>query len=269
MKKFIITLLILLILGGTAFFFGWAQFSVPPGQYGVVISKTHGVDPRIIRSGEFRWIWYKLIPTNVKIALFNPELVKFPVHYNSSLPSGSTYTSFVGVTNVDFSWNLQGDITFNINPDMLVKLSQSKNLSGQDDLDTYLQKISQEIEVLIIGELSSAGTDSERLERIMSGRSDVQIEQLVKSRYPEILEFSLIIHSAKFPDFILYRQIRQIYEDFLAGQREVLSSTFSRRAEIHIEKQLRFDELERYGDLLTKYPVLLEYLALKNQLGGN
>jgi len=267
MKKFIITLLILLILGGTAFFFGWAQFMVPPGQYGVVISKTHGIDPDLIRSGEFRWIWYKLIPANVKIAVFNPAHVKYPINYNSALPSGDTYASFVGITNVDFSWNLRGDISFKVNPDSLVSLSKSQNLTSQDDLNSYLQSVSQEMEILIISELSSAGT--ERLEQLMSGKNDVQIEQLVKSRFPEIQDFSLIINSARFPDFILYRQIRGLYEDFLSRQREVISSAFGRRAEIHIENQLRFEELERYGDLLTRYPVLLEYLTLENHIGGN
>jgi hypothetical protein len=45
-------------------------------------------------------------------------------------------------------------------------------------------------------------------------------------------------------------------------QREIISASFGRRAESHIEIQLHFMELEGYGELLTKYPVLLDYLAL-------
>jgi hypothetical protein len=198
-------MLILIILGGVVFFFGWAQFSVPPGKYGVVNSKTHGVDPDIIRSGEFRWIWFKLIPTNVKIAVFDLEHTKFPLQYNSALPSSDTYTSFVGVTNADFSWNLNGEISFKINPDRLVTLSQQENIVNQDDLNAYIQKTALEIENLILQELSSAGTDSERLEAIMSGKTDSQIEQLIKNRFTNIHEFAVIIHSARLPDFIMYR----------------------------------------------------------------
>ena len=73
MKKFLITFFILLILAGVFFFLVWVQFSVPVGSYGVIASKTHGVDPQLVKSGEFRWVWYKLIPTNVKIAVFSPE----------------------------------------------------------------------------------------------------------------------------------------------------------------------------------------------------
>jgi len=265
MKKFLITLFFLLIIGAAGFFFGWAQFSVPPGQYGVINSKTHGYDPQIVRSGEFRWIWYKLIPTNVHIAVFSLEQAKFPINLNSTLPSGNNYAGFAGITNADFVWDIRGEISFSIDPEMLASLVQHNNLDGQEALDEYMQKTAKEIEVMILKALSSANSNDERLEKIMSGNPDVQLEQEINARFPEIRDFSLSIHSAKYPDFILYRQIRLLYEEFLAKQREYVSAAFGRRAENHIETQLRFGELEQYGELLTKYPVLLEYLAMQNK----
>jgi len=269
MKKFFITLLILIIIGGVIFFFGWVQFAVPPGQYGVLSSKTHGIDPRLVRSGEFRWVWYRLLPTNVKISVFKLEQTRFPITFSSSLPSGDTYISFVGITNADFSWNLHGDIVIKLKPDMLISIAGQHNLGGQEDLDEYMQIIAQDIELAILRELSSGDTDSRRVENIMSGKGDEKIEQMIKSRYPEIDEFSLIVHTAKFPNFVLYSQIRLMYEEFLSSQREFISSSFGRRAETHIENQLRFEELERYGDLLTRFPVLLEYLMLEETLNKN
>jgi len=263
MKKFLITLLFLVIIGGVAFFFGWAQFSVPPGQYGVINSKTHGFDPDVVRSGEFRWVWYKLIPTNVHIAVFSLEQTKFPIDFNSSLPSGDTYSNFAGITNADFSWNLRGEISFGINPDMLASIAAQHNLTGQEALDEYLLNIAKDIEVIILRALSS-DSESERIEKVMSGNPDALMEQEINARFPEIRDFSFTINSAKYPDFILYRQIRQLYEEFLVRQREYVTAAFGRRAENHIETQLHFGELERYGELLTKYPVLLEYLAMQN-----
>jgi len=265
MKKFLITLLFLAVIGGAGFFFGWTQFSVPPGQYGVINSKTHGFDPAVVRSGEFRWLWYKLIPTNVHIAVFNLERKKFPVNFNSSLPSGDTYAGFAGITNADFLWNLRGEVSFGIDPEALTSLAARYNMDGQKALDEYMQDTEKEIEVIILKALSSADSNDERLEKIMSGNPDAEIEKEIKNRFPEICDFSFVIHSAKYPDFILYRQIRLLYEEFLAKQREYVSAAFGRRAETHIETQLQFGELERYGELLTKYPVLLEYLAMKNK----
>ncbi|MCL2805499.1 MAG: hypothetical protein FWD26_06140 [Treponema sp.] len=262
MKKFFITLFILLVLGSVAFFFGWVQFQVPPGHYGVISSKTHGTDADIVRPGEFRWVWYKLLPTNVKIAVFRLEYTKFPINFDSTLPSGNTYAAFVGLPNVDFSWNLNGEIAFKIDPDFLVNLTSIHNLTSQQDLNAFLEKISKDIEVIILRTLNSASSSEDRIENIMSGNSDAQMEQEIFSMYPQIRDFSFIIKTAKFPDFTLYRQLRLLYDEFLVKQREFATSDFSTMAENHIKTQLRLDELERYGDLLTRYPVLLEYLQL-------
>ena len=248
-------------LGATGFFFGWAQFSVSPGLYGVISSKTHGVDPEPVRSGEFRWVWYKLIPTNVQIAVFRIEPVKFHVDFSSSLPSGDSYASFAGL-GADFSWELKGEISFSLDPEMLVSVASEHNLASQEELDAYLQDIARNIEVIILRILSSAETDSLRMERILSGSADEEMEKEVKKQFPQIRDFSFVIQSAKYPDFVLYRQVRLLYEEFLAKQREYAAASFGRRAENHIEAQFHFSELERYGELLTKYPVLLEYLAM-------
>ncbi|MDR2178508.1 MAG: hypothetical protein LBP20_10790, partial [Treponema sp.] len=102
MKKFFCFLLII-IAAGTVFFLGWAQLTVPPGSYGVMRSKTHGVDPRLIREGEFRWVWYKLIPTNVGITIFTPRHVERSICLAGTLPLGDAYGSMVGL-DTDFSY---------------------------------------------------------------------------------------------------------------------------------------------------------------------
>jgi len=243
--------------------FGWAQFSVPPGKYGVIYSKTHGIDQKPVQSGEFRWVWYKLIPTNVRISIFSLEQNKYPVDFNSSLPSGETYAAFIGLANADFSWNLKGELSFKLDPQMLISVVSQNNLVTQDDLDAYLQSVDQNIVNLMLRFLSSQGTDSTRLEKLMSGNPDADLEMEIKENYPEICDFSIKIKSAKYPDFVLYRELRLIYENYLSKQREYAVSSFGKRAENHMESQLRFEELEKYGDLLTRYPILLEYLAME------
>ena len=262
MKKFIITLFFLVILGGAGFLIGWVQLSVPPGSYGIINSKTHGVDQRVIQSGEFRWVWYKLIPTNVQIKVFKIEPVKFTMDFNSSLPSGNSYAEFAGLTAKEFSWNLSGEASFNIDTGKLISIVSHNNITDQEGLDAYLDDITRNIKIIILRTLTSVDTDSARLEKILAGNHDAEMEQEIKSRFPEIRDFSFVITSAVFPDFILYRQIRLLYEEFLAMQREYVTAGFAKRAENHIETQLRFGELERYGELLTKYPILMQYLAM-------
>jgi hypothetical protein len=262
MKKFIITFFIFAVLGVVGFFIGWVQFSVPPGSYGIINSKTHGVDQQVVQSGEFRWVWYKLIPTNVQITVFKLEPVKFTIDFNNSLPSGNSYAEFAGLTEKEFSWNLSGEASFSIDPDKLISLVSMNNITDQEGLDAYLQDIVRNMKIIILRTLTSVDTDVARIEKILSGNHDTQIEQEIKSRFPEIRDFSFVITSAVFPDFVLYRQIRLLYEEFLAMQREYVTAGFAKRAENHIETQLRFGELERYGELLTKYPILMDYLAM-------
>jgi len=262
MKKFFFTLIALVVVGGVVFFVGWVQFSVPPGSYGVITSKTHGVDPLPVRSGEFRWVWYKLIPTNVKIAVFHPENQKFEVNFNSSLPSGDIYAAFGGL-GADFSWELKAVMSFGINPDMLIPIVSRQNITNQDELNRYLQDLAHNVEVKIMSALSSGEIDVSRLEKLLSGIPDKEIENEIHKSFPEIQDFSLLIQSAKFPDFVLYKEVRLLYEEFVAKQREYITTAFGRRAENLIATKLHFEELERYGELLTKYPVLLEYMALE------
>jgi hypothetical protein len=261
MKKFIVTLVILLMLGGAVFFFGWAQLTVPPGSYGIIVSKTHGIDPRPVRSGEFRWVWYKLIPTNVEIPVFRLEPVNYPVNLNSALPSGDSYAAFAGLGS-DFSWEITGTISFSLDPDELTALAARRNIPDQAALAALEQEIAQGIELIVLRTLTSGETDSARIENILSGGSDEGLEREITGNFSRIRDFSLVIHSAHFPDFTLYRHVRLLYEDFLTKQRETVSSALGKRAESRIETQLYFDELERYGELLSKYPVLLKYLAM-------
>jgi hypothetical protein len=262
MKKFFFTLFLLLVLGGIVFMFGWAQYKVPPGSYGIIYSKTHGVDPEPVRSGEFRWLWYKLIPTNVEIAVFRLNPVKFNINFKSTLPSGDNYAAFAGLT-ANFSWELKAAVSFNIKPDMLFYIVTTYNIKDQPALDAFFQEKAQSIENYILRYFSSVEADSSRLENIMAGKNDVELEKEIAVLYPEVQDFLLTVQSAKFPDFVLYREVRLLYEDYLRKQRELVSTGFGKRAESHIALQFHMEELERYGELLTRFPVLLEYLALE------
>jgi hypothetical protein len=103
------------------------------------------------------------------------------------------------------------------------------------------------------------------LEQILSGGGSEGLNTDVLKQFPFIENFSCVVHTANFPDFTLYRSVKGLYEDYLAKQREYLSSSIDQQAGNRIESQLRFDELARYGELLTKYPVLLQYLAIEER----
>jgi hypothetical protein len=67
----------------------------------------------------------------------------------------------------------------------------------------------------------------------------------------------------RLPNFTLYRHLGELYSDFLALQRQYMQEGLREQAQSRIDALLRLEELERYGALLTRYPLLIEYLAIE------
>jgi hypothetical protein len=267
MKKILGIFIFMIILAGAAFLGGWVQLRVPPGLYGVMRSKTHGVDSRLVREGEFRWVWYKLIPTNMTIESFSLDGVSRSLKTEGVLPSGDTYISLAGLEG-DFSYGIAASFSFNIKPDSLISLVTGRNIRDQSDLDAFEETLADTIEAFIIRRLRVYAEEEKNAGEILSSASAEPLEGDVLAAFPNIEHFSCMIQMVHFPDFVLYYAVRSLYEDYLARQREYLRADITRSAEIRLSSQFRFDELAKYGELLTKYPILLQYLNIENNPAG-
>jgi hypothetical protein len=267
MKKFLIALIILLALGGTAFFFGWVQMKVPPGSFGVVRSKTHGVLTESLKDGQFTWLWYALIPTNVEVMVFDARPLNQNLNLSGVLPSGETYQRFAGLTE-GFDYEIKGVLSFTIDGDALPGLVQSENINDQAALDAYEQRIAGDIASLVVQKLTNAAGTPDTLEAIMESAQAGAIVQEVSAAYPALKNLSLSLQSVHFPDFALYRQSKSLYEAYLDFQKQSMQTALAAEAEQRVNAQARFDELAQYGELLEKYPVLLEYLKLEENTGN-
>jgi hypothetical protein len=255
MKKFLGVLLILAILAALGLFFGWAQLGVPPDAYGLIRSKSYGLDTRLVKPGEFRWVWYKLIPTNTVTAVFRLNPVSHEFSAQGTLPSGRIYAAFAGMED-DFSWELRAAFSFTLRPEALVPLVSDRNISGQEELTRYEQELAEDIEVFILQRINA-------LEALLKDGESPELERAVQGQFPLIDNFSLRVKSARFPNYDLYRQAQGLYEQYITLQRDMMSGEMREKARNRIDSYHRFEELEQYGALLTKYPILLDYLALE------
>jgi hypothetical protein len=262
MKKFFIILFILILLGGAGFFFGWAQLSVPPGAYGIMRSKIFGVDPEVIRDGELRWVWYKLIPTNVDIKVYTLRQVSRSIRSSGRLPSGDVYASLAGL-NADFSWEISGDFSFSLRAAGLPALVERENLAGQEDLNALEESLAGRIEAFIVNQIRSLATDETKVEGLLLAASIPELDKAVAGAFPDIENFRCLIQTLRYPDYALYRSVRGLYDDYINRQETSLREELTGSAESRIAGRLRFDELSQYGELLTKYPILLQYMALE------
>ena len=267
MKKFIFILLFLLAAGGAGFFFGWTQLKVPPGAYGVIRSKTHGLEPKVIREGEFRWLWYKLLPTNVNISVYTLGTVKHSIRSSGSLRSGGTYASLAGIE-ADFSWEIRGDLSFSINPVNLPEFTARENITSDEELRRAEERLAERIGSLalqrIIGYIEN--DEENKIESLLIGASVPELDNEIYRAFPEIENLSCTIQVVRYPDFTLYKTLKILYEEYLGRQSAILRPDITREAESRIDGRIRLDELAKYGELLTKYPILLQYLALEKGL---
>lgn len=263
MKKFLTTFFILLILAGLGFFFGWAQMGISPGAIGVIVSKSHGVDTSPVRPGEFRWVWYKLIPTNAKTVVLRLAPVSGEISAKNVLPSGRIYSGLVGI-NTDFSWEIDALFSFSLSPDAVIPLVAANIIGSQEDLARYEAGIAGQIEDLILRRLNFSEEFVSEIEILLNEGASPALEHEIAERFPQITDFSLEVASAKFPDFAMYRTAKGLYEDYIARQREYIAVDLREKARNQMEIYSRLGELELYGALLSKYPILLEYLTLEN-----
>ena len=267
MKKFLIFLVVLIALGGTVFFLGWAHLTVPPGTYGVMRSKTHGLDSQTIRDGEFRWLWYKLIPTNVEISVYTLDQVKRSFRNSGNLPSGQVYVNLVGLE-ADFSWEVAGEFSFSLRPEDLPGITVRELISDDAGLRRAEEDIAARIENLILDRLRTYADseDERRLESLILAGTLPDLNREVERAFPQIENFDCTIRTVRYPDFALYQSVKGLYREYLQRQSAMLDPTVIREAERRINSRTRIDELTRYGELLTRYPVLLEYMALEKNL---
>ena len=261
MKK-IITFILLLAVGAAAFFTGWAQFSVPIGSIGVLHSKTHGTNSEIIQKGSFRWIWYKLIPHNVSISVFTIKETTLTIDFSGALPSGDIFSSMAGIRN-DFSYNFSAALSYRIRSESLPDLSEREMLYSQEDLDEYKSRLSGEIENRTRSLLWSYAENEAALKEVQETGTIIELEQNLVRTFPFIEISAFSVKTLRYPDYVLYSELRELYRDYLASQRSVLQDDIALISSENIRLHRRLDELALYGELLSKYPILIQYLSLE------
>jgi hypothetical protein len=143
-----------------------------------------------------------------------------------------------------------------------------RGITSQANLETLENQLAGEIDALLSRRLGGYAEREAELETLLTTGAVAALEADIAARCPDIERFRLSFHTMEYPDFSLYRASRQLYEDFLVHQRQILTAPLSERAGRHVETQLRMEELSRYGELLTKYPVLLQYLSIERGGGG-
>jgi hypothetical protein len=261
MKKFFVSLLILCVLGGAAFFIGWIQFAIPAGMYGVLVSKTGGVNMKPIEPGTFRWQWERLLPTNTIIHRFSltPQSVSLPV--TGKLPSADIYSSLMDGS-PDFSYNISVAVSLSLKAQYLPDLVRNRNITEQYQLDDFLKVEAKRAGAAAVQYLVSSAGEQQDISGNSVSRDNVIHAISAETEFPEIEITEISFNAVKMPDMALYRDAQRFYLSYYEQVRTGMLRSADAQAAVSSGDYLQIERFARWGKILTEYPILIDFIAV-------
>lgn len=269
MKKFFLSLFIILVLAAAGFVWGWVQLFVPQGSAGVLITKTGGIktDPIIAGSDGFTWYWERLLPTNTRLMVFELSPKTFSHKISGTLPSAEIYSKLsAGEPNFDYS--IETEITMALKTECLPQLCEKFNLKNQDDLNLLFetqgkiiaQKACQAALELSLVEENTSEKDSAR---VFAVKSEDILAKIDLSDLDFLEIFLVEVKNASLPDIKLYQNARATYQAYQAQADQIIARTKLEENALAAAEYAEIEHYKKIGKLLNEYPILLEYFAVQ------
>lgn len=270
MKKFLFFLILLIITAGVVGWFGWVR--IPENSSGVFFSQLTGYDEKLLETGKFHWKWQKLIPKTTKLYIINtaPHTVEFLII--GTLPSSKVYSEIMP-GNPDFSYNASITAVYTIDEASIIESIKS-NAAEQDapsiTADSFYTQTDIELEIILANHINSviaknlvSYTGKEEFEKMLFNQE--VLKNTVSSEMPKINLSSIKAGSRAIPDINLYKAAISVYDEIASDRKKQVLESEINSASIQAELDKKLEALEKYGELLTKYPILIEYLKINPQ----
>lgn len=267
-RTLLILVIVLLAGAGLVFFFGWTQFSIPAGKYGVMLSKSGGYYQKVITPGQLTWRWERLIPTNARIFVF--DLAPRQVHYTAegALPSADQYSKVLNIKD-NFSWSFSIDALVTLKPEYLVAAVTKNGLQTQEGLETAIdsgvQAALQTLMYRYVSELLDNPYEYQQVKTDYHALSEKIKSELSKTIGPEFLIEDITLSKIVIPDIHTYKLAEQSYNLYEQQREMLLAETAAKEAQYAASEQFQIDRLTKWGDFLAKYPHIIELIAVAQQ----
>ena len=256
----LISLILIIAASGAVFYFGWVQFELPENTYAVLFSKTSGYENQILEPGKFNWKWERLLPTNSKLIKIKVENRSVELDYEGELPSSELYSSVLPQA-PDFSYKISFVVNYKLDPASLPSLLENGSVNSSD-LESHFSAI----EMDFIKTIKDTSNDFFIENLGLSSNSYLDLENLIqeklKQRFFYVNIRSLTIKYIHFPDLQLYNKTRDIYNIMLDKRKETEIASEKWAIESKVNLDTKIELLSKYGELLTKYPILIDYFSL-------
>ena len=269
MKKrtsFFLSLIILLGFSGFVFYTGWTQFKVEPGNVGIVVSKTSGVNSNPVTHDKFSWSWEFLLPTNARLVVFTPKTLNFQKTVSGLLPSGSEYAKVFG-GQTDFSYSFAFSIDAKASLERIASLLKAGEIQSQDDLEKLLDRRADDFaslaaQKILEAAVSETGTDFSKAQGLLT--KAVNEALAAQGAFADIQEATLKKFSL--PDIALYKKAALDYEDYAKNLSAAALASAQKEAEESSRFKATMQKMESLGETLKKYPELSDMIKNSNNI---
>lgn len=262
MKKFLISMFILIIFAGAIFFIGWGQFAVPAGSYGVMVSKTSGISQKTIIPGEFCWFWERLLPTNTSMRIFSIIPVTRTTTISGELPSADIYSPMLeGSPNFSYKFSVQTELMMKSNylPNFVRRTDAKENEQLQEYLNQQGDLIAQEVIQYI---LSKSLDNANNLMLLATDTEELKTGINADSKFKDLEISNITVKTAQMPDTELYNIAKASYAEFQAKVKQSLAELTKNQSTITANDYLQIERFARWGKILQEYPILIDFLAV-------
>jgi hypothetical protein len=269
MKRFAVLLIVLVLVGAVVFYFGWIQIRIPAGSYGVIFTRTNGWDTDVVEPGSFVWRWQRLIPTNLSLYVFEPERHRTSVELEGTLPSGAQIQSLLDESG-DFEYGVELVVQTRLVPDELPALARDEGLrpadlpAYYDELDSTISQLATEAVMSLVESQPEQVTMSQQYTSIVDA-----IRSRLRSRLRYLEVVGVVVEEIDLPDMDVYLTAKQLARDVLQARSQALQEAARRIADAQAQSDRRLAMLERYGEILNEYPVLLDYFRVAEEIDGD
>jgi len=218
--KLFIQLLLLLILAGLAFAFGYLQFAVPIGKYGVMVSKTSGYYENIITHDDVIWKWERLIPTNSTIMLFNLLPIKIEKTITGELENAEKYKKMLKNT-PNFSWKAELSLRLYIVKENLIGVLKKTNIQSEEELEAHIKEEMDHILKSIIEEsIFLYQNNKDKNYNIESFKEECN--KKLRQKLPSLLKCHFFSIQFSPPDFVAYQVGKETYDEYISVKRDII-----------------------------------------------
>jgi len=250
MKKFIFWLIFLIIIAFAVFFAGWIR--VPENNVALGFSTLTGYDTNLMKSGQINWRWQKLIPTTYTVRIYELDTVNTDIEVAVKLPSGDLYSSVMDGS-PDFSLSAKFAISYKVKEDSLYGMITGGEI-GENGLAQFYADVDARVKSAASNLMASSPQDIATL-----------LKTAIQNQIPGIKLLQLDIIYLNFPDMELYNAAKRRYMEMQSQKQKMIEERDKENTTYTSEIDRRIELLKRYGELLTQYPILIEYYKTKDE----